>query len=95
MQCTSGRFGNFHARNLDWYYDNEVDFIVRTKAHDGLYASISTCTAIPQLSDKVVASREYSDKYKMLPFYVTDGINEHGVVVNGNVVPKDFPVKTD
>ena len=42
---------------------------------------------IPELTVDFVASGEYKDVYKALPFLVVDGINEKGLVCNNNVVP--------
>lgn len=93
--CSSVRNGNFHGRNYDWYYDENVEFIVHTSAKDGRHASVGVATMVPGTSTDFVDSGLYTDGYKILPFRVVDGINDAGVAVNINVVPfGDMPLTT-
>lgn len=85
--CSSVRNSGFHARNYDWYYDNNVEFIVHTPAKNGRHASVGVATSIPGLTRDFVASKEFSNSYKLVPFFTVDGINDAGVAININVVP--------
>lgn len=87
--CSSVRNGDFYGRNLDWFYDNSVDFVVRVQAYAGRYASMGVAGTVPGLDQKLVNDREYSELYKILPFFMLDGINDQGVFINTNVVPND------
>lgn len=93
--CSSVRNGNFHGRNYDWYYDENVEFIVHTSAKNGRHASVGVATMVPGTSVDFVDSGLYTDGYKILPFRVVDGINDAGVAININVVPfGDMPLTT-
>ncbi|MFQ6739118.1 MAG: carcinine hydrolase/isopenicillin-N N-acyltransferase family protein, partial [Alphaproteobacteria bacterium] len=85
--CSSVRNGNFHGRNYDWYYDENVEFIVHTSAKDGRHASVGLATMVPGTSAEFVDSGLYTGGYQILPFRVVDGINDAGVAININVVP--------
>ncbi|MFQ6777962.1 MAG: carcinine hydrolase/isopenicillin-N N-acyltransferase family protein [Alphaproteobacteria bacterium] len=85
--CSSVRNGNFHGRNYDWYYDENVEFVVHTSATENRHASVGVAAIVPGLDAEFVASGKYSDSYKLLPFRTVDGINDAGVVININVVP--------
>lgn len=88
-QCSAIRNGNFFGRNFDWFYNNDVDFVVKTPAINGRHASISVCGGTSSLNKDLVESGSYSVVYNYLPFFVLDGINDCGVFCNSNVVPKD------
>lgn len=87
--CSAARNGNWYGRNLDWTYDENAEFIVHTPHIAGRYASIAVAGGIPGLTNDVVTSEEYNALYKIVPFRLYDGINEHGVIINMNVVPTD------
>lgn len=79
--CSAVRNGNWYGRNLDWTYDENNEFLVRTKRTNGRYASIGfSCSSNGLTGD---------DYYKIIPFMMLDGINECGVIANTNVVPCD------
>lgn len=93
--CSSVRNGNFHGRNYDWYYDENVEFIVHTSAKNGRHASVGIATMVPGTSVEFVENGLYTDGYQILPFRVVDGINDAGVAININVVPfGDMPLTT-
>lgn len=92
--CSSVRFGNFYGRNLDWYYDNGVDFVVRTPAIHGRHAVTGVCGGLSSLTKDFVESGVYSDAYRLLPFFMQDGINDAGLFCNINVVNDDRGVTT-
>lgn len=87
--CSAARNGNWYGRNLDWTYDENAEFIVHTPHVAGRYASLAVAGGIPGLTNDVVISEEYNALYKIVPFRLYDGINEHGVIINMNVVPTD------
>lgn len=84
--CSSLRKGNLYGRNYDWTYSNQTEFIVKTPNYGNHYATLGVC-GISSLTKDFVESGEYSESYKILPFYLNDGINECGVFCNVNVVP--------
>lgn len=87
--CSSVRKGTLYGRNLDWVYGETAEFIIHTPSANGRFATLGTCGQNSALTDAFVKSGAYSEEYVMLPFYCTDGINEKGVVINVNVVPRD------
>lgn len=87
--CSSVRNGNYYGRNFDWLYDNHAEFIVRTSADSGRNNVLGVSGSLTNLTDEFVSSGKKSIQYKMIPFYIVDGINQHGLTVNANVVPAD------
>lgn len=87
--CSAGKFGNFFIRNYDWNYTNDTEFVVRTPRTKDRFASIGVATNIG-VTDAMVAKGDFNNKLDYLPFYTTCGINENGVAVSINVVPKDM-----
>lgn len=87
--CSSVRVGNAFGRNLDWIYNEQVDFVVHTPRKGGLNATLCLCGQISKLDRKFVYSREYAHEYILLPFYCVDGINDRHVFVSMNVMPND------
>ena len=85
--CTALRKGNLLGRNYDWTYDKQVEFLVRTKAHNGRYASIGVAGSISALTTDTIG--EYSDEIKYMPFRMLDGINEKGLTANVNMLNHD------
>lgn len=86
--CSSLRKGNIFGRSYDWIYDNSCDFIVRTSNKNGRYKTIGFGGEFPELTSDFMKSGKYSDKFKLIPFKIVDGINEKGLVVSANVVPE-------
>lgn len=84
--CTSFRKGNLVGRNMDWLYDNSVEFVVRTSATDSRYASIGVAS-LSEIDKSILENDRYAVMLDFMPFYVVDGINECGLVVNANMVP--------
>ena len=74
-------------RFFDWVYNNNVEFIVKTPARDGKYAVEGVAGGTLGLTKDLVENGKYSELYKILPYYMTDGHNEHGLVISTNVVP--------
>lgn len=87
--CTSVRSGNFFGRNFDWFYNNDCDFIIRTNGN-GRIPSIGVSGSVGALNKEDVAKGRVDSKYyKLIPFYILDGLNDAGVFINSNVVPQD------
>lgn len=91
--CTSIRKDNYFGRNYDWTYSNSVSFIVKKEAGINRYASIGLAS-VQQLTKSVVEAQEWNDTYKILPYFLLDGMNEHGLTVSMNVVPSNQKGKT-
>lgn len=87
--CSSVKKGNFYGRNYDWIYNNSAEFIIETPNRLGRYATIGIGGFDTLLTQDFVDSKEYSVRYKLVPFKIVDGINEKGVVCNINVVPNE------
>ncbi|MCQ2351252.1 MAG: hypothetical protein MJ003_04685 [Paludibacteraceae bacterium] len=87
--CSSVRNGNLYGRNLDWYYDNQVDFVVKTNSAKGRYASIGVAS-VTGITDADMLNEYDAEKFKLLPFKMVDGINEKGLICSINVVPSDM-----
>ena len=84
--CTVGANGKYIIRNFDWTYSESVEFVVRTEGVPGHYATLGIAGHVNGLTKDFVASGDYSEKYKLVPFAIVDGINEKGLWVNTNIV---------
>lgn len=89
--CSAVRNGDYYGRKYDWTYDEHASFIVHTPRIEDRFASVGTCGVYEsnELVEDFCKTGEYSNAYKILPFFMLDGINEHHVVANINVVPAD------
>ena len=85
--CSAVRKDNFIGRNLDWYYDNCPNFLIRTKAVNKRHSTIGVAFAGGYLTDDIASSGIEHKYYKYLPFSMSDVINDCGVYCNMNVVP--------
>lgn len=88
--CSSFRKDNLVGRKLDWTYDDNVEFVVRTPRIGNRYASIGISGAISGMTEQFMQSGKKADILKLIPFQMQDGINEWGLYVSTNVVPTDF-----
>lgn len=93
-KCSGVHKGVIRGRNLDWYCNNSCTFLIRTNtgkhkvlAIGGTAFDAMAPEIIDPLNPKFVDSGKYSDCYKLLPFVITDGINDAGVCISSNVVP--------
>lgn len=84
--CTSIRKGNWYGRNFDWLYDEGAEFVVHSRNKRRV---IGVASNVSTLTDAFVESGQDSDKYRVVPFMLVDGINESGLLVSTNVVPTD------
>ena len=91
--CTSVRKGDYFGRNYDWLYNETATFKVNVKGNGDRFASfgIASLKEITKLfAEKVIAGEEEDlSIFKILPFYMLDGINEKGVTASINVVPNN------
>lgn len=92
--CTAIHAGNFCGDNLDYFYNYSVEFIVRVPPSAKRYASTAICSDVPELTKDFVEKGDFCDSYRILPFYVSSGLNEMGLFVKVNVVPTDCGITT-
>lgn len=86
--CSSVRNGKYYGRNLDYYINRNADFVITTPAAKDRYASIGMSADYPLcLKESVDNGTLTEEDYAAIAYYMTDGINEKGVAINGNVVP--------
>lgn len=85
--CSAMYKDGIYGRNLDWNLNHQAEFIVHTSHENGRNATIGICSSLSGLNEDVVDTYEYSELYKIVPFMLVDGINEHGLTMNTNVVP--------
>ena len=88
--CSAVRDGGFLYRNFDYPFDDRAEFVVRMSAGPNRFASVGVSQVGTNLTEAIVTSGKPSRCYKWLPGATVDGINEHGVVAEINVV--DTPV---
>lgn len=86
--CSSARTGNFHGRNLDYYVNECADLVITMRGSKDRLASIGTSADFPPCTKQAIDEGTLSETdYAAAAYYMNDGINECGVVVNSNVVP--------
>lgn len=85
--CSSVRNCNYYGRNLDWFFDDCVEVVVHTKAHNDRLATLGVVGAVSAINKTDIDSGKIKEKIDLIPFAVVDGINEKGVFINVNVVP--------
>lgn len=93
--CSVVRNASYVGRNFDWKYDNSVQFIVNTPSSLEHFAVIGISGLIPGINKTTVDQNDVivdgTSMFKLVPFYLLDGINERGVFCMQNVVPLDNP----
>lgn len=91
--CSSVRNGSFFGRNFDWLYNNQVQFVVHTPKSLHTHEVLGVSGIIPGVEKSNVDDTNIMidgvDMFKLVPFYLLDGINECGVFCTHNVVPLD------
>ena len=88
--CSAVRDGNTLSRNYDWTFDSAAEFVLSVSGNADRFASVGVANVGTNLTEEIVTSGKWSRYYKCLPGHTVDGINEHGVVAEINVV--DGPV---
>lgn len=83
--CSAVRIGNFYGRNFDWQYNRQASFALHVPAHAGYFASVGIAGSVPNVLD------ENEDEWNtaIIPFFLQDGVNEHGLTVSTLVVPSE------
>lgn len=89
--CSSVRNGNWYGRNFDWLYNDRAEFVIHVAPKFGKHGSIGIA-GIDAINEEMASSDAYSDYYKVLPFFTTDGVNDAGLFCNMNVVPTDYGI---
>lgn len=91
--CSSIRNGKYFGRNFDWTYSNKVTFVAHTPKSEKRNGVLGVCGNIPGMDkgevDNDTVEVEGYNMFKILPFYLLDGVNDKGLFVNNNVVPLD------
>lgn len=87
--CSVVRNGDFVGRNLDFYYVDMAEFVLRVPAAPGRYASIGVASCMLDITDRVAQEETDSPLFDLLPYLTVDGINECGVYCSINMVPHD------
>jgi len=97
-------------RQLDWYYNNEAEFIIKMNADSDkqVFGSIGVTATSPKITKDIakymIETGSYYEYFDMLPFFTVDGVNDQGIFAQSNVVNKhgidininkDDPTKTD
>lgn len=85
--CSAVRSGNYFGRNYDWYYNEQVSFVVYTPAKNGKHAVLGMAQGTKDLTQEFVESGVYSKSYDIVPFILQDGINDAGLICEINVCP--------
>lgn len=81
--CTSYVKDGKLYRNLDWDYDNTIEFLVQCKGFKGM-------AFIPGITDELE-----NDILSQLPYHINDGINDDGIMVSSHVLYNDFEYEYD
>lgn len=80
--CSVVYDNNVIGRNLDWLYSEMADCIIRTDN------TIGVAGANPEFTKQFAESQVYDESiYKLLPFFLQDGINRTGLCVSTLVCP--------
>ena len=84
--CSAVRDGGFLYRNFDFPFDDRAEFVVHMSSGPARFASVGVAQVGTNLTEAIVTSGKPNRCYKWLPGATVDGINEHGVVAEINVV---------
>lgn len=92
--CSSLRSGTLVGRCLDWYYSYLSEAVIHTSKMANRYGSVGIAGGLNGLTQSFIESQVYSDLYKILPFYLQDGVNDQGLYCSMNIVPNDKGITT-
>ena len=87
MACSSVRNGDFVGRNFDYFQNSCPTFVIRTTAKEDRYATIGV-GRLAKINSEMVDDGLPQEKLDLLPWFLLDGMNEKGLVINSNVVYK-------
>lgn len=85
--CSSVRNGGFVGRNFDYFMNQSPTFVIRTTGKQDRYATIGV-GRLAKVNSETVDAGLPQEKIDLLPWFLLDGMNEKGLVVNSNVVFK-------
>ena len=85
MGCSSVRNGGFVGRNFDYFMNQCPTFVIRTTAKKNRYATIGV-GRLAKINSETVEAGLPQEKLDLLPWFLLDGMNEKGLVVNSNVL---------
>ena len=83
--CSEVRNGKYVGRSYDWTFSHSCEFIVKTPAKSGRYASVGVSSV--NVTEQEITDKNYNEKLKLIPYQLLDGVNEHSVYCGINVVP--------
>lgn len=89
--CSSFVKWNVYARNLDWTYDNSIQFVIRSERNSTRLASVAVVDSDSHVTADNIQLCGSWEAYDILIFKATDWINENWVYCNINVVPWNEP----
>lgn len=84
--CSSLQNGSLYGRNYDWFYGDGAEALIRTAATDGRHAVMGVAGGLSGFTKAFAESGADSDIYKILPFFLVDGVNDAGVFANINII---------
>ena len=86
--CSVIAAGGMIGRNYDWKRNDEAIFEIHTAAAQGRYATYGIAGSVAALTVRAVEARKENEKaYRVLPFYMQDGMNDQGLFAAILVVP--------
>lgn len=89
--CSAFKSNKYYCRNFDWTYDEAAEFVVNVQPRNSEMniKSKGMAGGIKIFTDEFVKDNvnDKNELYAILPFLMRDGINEHGVFAEINVVP--------
>lgn len=97
-RCSSARYGSFHGRNYDWYFDQAPTFILKTPKTDvHPHKTLGVATLMHLKASQIEDG--WKEGYEFLENAIVDGVNDAGLVCNLNVCPPgdnpNYPTKAD
>ena len=85
MACSGVRNGDFVGRNFDFVMNQSPTFVINTTAKEDRYATIGV-GRLANINSETVEAGLPQEKLALLPWFLLDGMNEKGLVVNSNVL---------
>ena len=87
IACSCVRNGGLLGRNCDYIMNSCPTFVIRTPAKAGRYATLGIAR-LSKINPQTVENGLPQDKIDLLPWALLDGMNEKGLCINFNTVPK-------
>ena len=89
--CSTVKKGDIAGRNLDWLYDEEAEFIIRTQKTEDRYATLGLAS-VTGIQAKNVGRYSTLPMLSMLPFYTVDGSMKTGCSSASMRYRREMPV---